>query len=301
MINPIRLAIAPALLISFAALAQSPAADQPLPSPSAAASPAPAPTSLKAAARLSTMEVRAAKLLQRMIYDKIEIDGRPRAAIDRIIAQFVRDSVDNRPEKAILLAFNAQNVVASDGTVFEPLGDRAEDFDKGKVDPTRPYLVDLVLAELDPMHYGRVNTVVARWNKLRQQKILDGPIMRLQRAINDPELIISPELRTQLQVKTDEMLKAIPKEDRRPPHAGKYEPEIRAAVLAMIDDEDAARKLNATLAMMDVEAAEWDQPDHLTKVYEESLALLNAPAEKSAAPSAAAPVNPPANASDGGK
>lgn len=258
--------------------------------------------------RIHSFEIRSAKLLQRMILEHLQLGGSHRESLDRIFAAYVRDTIENRP-RAVLLAFTADPIVATDGTVFQPEGEKAKDFQDGKVDSSRPYLVDQVLAALEPSQAPQVQSVVARWNKLRQQKPVDGPIMRLQRALTDPDLPVSPELRSELGTKAQEMLDAIPKAERRPPFAAKYEPEIREAIMAMLNQEQ-ARKLKSTMDLLDSDAADWEVTGHIERVYEQARQQLSTAstaadkANKSGAdgkPTTAAPQTLPTSQKSGGQ
>lgn len=269
------------VLVLSAGVAEQPQDVQSSNTKSAATSPASAPVESAEEAKplfrsLHGFEVRAAKLLQKMIYDRVELVGPQREAVDLVFAAFVRDTAENRP-KAILLAYRAEDVVATDGSVFKPDGDNAKDFAEGKIDKSRPFLVDQILSAAGPVHAEAIQKVVARWNKLRQQKMIDGPIMRLQRGVTDPVIAISPELRQQLEAKAQAMLEAIPRPERRPPFAAKYEPEIRAAIMAMLD-ENAAKQLKATMELLDSDAAEWDEPGRLSFYYDEARRVLGLPA-----------------------
>jgi hypothetical protein len=256
-------------------------------SKAAAAAPAADAPDLKTAANYTafhSFEVRQATLLQSMIKEGLNLGAERTRAVDRVFAEFVRATMENKP-RPILLAYTAQPVTSTDGEVFEPEGDTAKEFADGKIEPGRSKLVDLVAEQIHPSQLGNFYTIVRRWDKIRPA-VADGPFRRLWRAISDPNLPLSDAERTRLLSMMEKAFKALPPEEQKRGAAGKHEPAVRAQILGELP-ENLADRVQQTIAWMEADHKTWTQPGQAFNVYEAAVKLLES--QKAAEADAAEP------------
>jgi len=73
-----------------------------------------------------------------------------------------------------------------------------------------------LVAELNPVQAPMLFNVIERWNILDFRSMEEGPILKLMRALSDPEVKLSEAERTEFQNIVSEAYKQVPQEERKP-------------------------------------------------------------------------------------
>lgn len=233
-----------------------------------------------------SFEIRQISFLQTLTKANLDLEPEQVLAVDKVFADFVRRTAEDRP-RPVFLAYSATKAVDSSGQVIpgmKPAG-MTIDSDPAAAQVSIPdspqvladkegnplYLVQLIIDELRPEQEAPFRAIVGRWNVLRPRPV-DGPLRRLRRAIRDPQVGLSEAERTVAVNALTSFRTTLSRAERKrvPPEASE---KALAVVLETLAPQQAAR-LQATLAVLEAHQEEWSTGARVQRAYADAVRLL---------------------------
>jgi hypothetical protein len=192
--------------------------------------------------------------LREMMDEKVELTSAQKTKVDGLFSDFIEDAKKTVPVRRLEKPREAEDTAA-----VERAGDEIRPLKKEPLNPTDDHsnvLIEKVKAQLDPNQVPAFEKVVERWKAIAPRGPGSGPLLRLRRALQDPEVGLSESEKADADKVLQDTLKSFQSDpDRSPEKTEKAADKARATICEKLTPLQRS-KIEANLQMFKVEQKE---------------------------------------------